>query len=99
MTAHKMLSCLYRGMILSACLCRPEYWFWDSITLWQTLFLVVAQVFTTAKGNVIQLISMLVILVVGHAAVLHLRPLGAPQSQAAQVRTYGDLLGLATVLL
>lgn len=80
----------------SVCLCRPEYWFWDSITLWQAFFLVLAQVFaaTSCKGTLIQLTSMLVILVVGHTIV---RPLGAPQSQAAQVPTcYDLLLGLAT---
>ena len=65
--------------------CRPKFWFWDSVVLWQTLGLAAAQVLARSLGAYFQLSIMLMILVVGLATLTHLRPFRADWSQVMQV--------------
>ncbi len=65
--------------------CRPEFWFWDSVVLVQTLALATAQVFATALNTYFQLTVMLMILMVGGTALPHFQPFESSQSQRVQV--------------
>lgn len=81
------LSCLLLASDAVIAKCRAPYWFWDSVVLWQTLALTVAQVLATSLDAYFQLTIMLMILVVGLAMLAHLRPFRARQSQTIQVCT------------
>ncbi len=64
---------------------RPEFWYWDSVVLVQTLALATAQVFATALNTYFQLTVMLMILVVGSVALPHFHPFESSLSQRVQV--------------
>ncbi|DBA86799.1 TPA: hypothetical protein ACH3X2_005382 [Trebouxia sp. C0005] len=70
---------------------KPDFWYWDSVVLVQTLALATAQVFATALNSYFQLTVMLMILMVGGVALPHFQPFKSSQSQRVQV------LGLFTV--
>ncbi|DBB05192.1 TPA: hypothetical protein ACH3X3_010435 [Trebouxia sp. C0006] len=71
---------------------KPEFWYWDSVVLVQTLALATAQVSATALNTYFQLTVMLMILVVGSVALPHFHPFESSLSQRVQV------LGLFTVV-
>lgn len=60
--------------------CSLDYWFWDSIVLWQTFFVALALVFATSLSSIFQLSIMLTILIAGFAA-LALLPLSGPSNK------------------
>ena len=65
---------------------RLLYWFWDSIVLWQTFFVALAQVLATTLVASFQLTIMLPILAACFAVHALLRPFEAEQSQHMQVQ-------------
>ena len=73
------------------CDCRPTLWFWNSVVLYTTLALAVAQVFATTLDAYYQVTVMLMVLLVGFALLAHLRPFVDPLAQRMQVCQQHDL--------
>ena len=65
--------------------CRPNFWYWESVVLVQTLGLAAAQVFATSLDAFFQLTIMVVILVVGGLALAHFHPFDQEGPQTIQV--------------
>ena len=74
------------------CFHRPNFWYWESVVLVQTLGLAAAQVFATSLDAFFQLTIMIVILVVGGFALAHFHPFGQEGPQTVQVRHSMQLL-------
>ena len=70
---------LYNGV------CRPSFWFWESVVLVQTLGLAAAQVFANSLNAFFQLLIMAIILVIGSLALAHFQPFQQKGSQTVQV--------------
>ncbi len=75
----------YSGCHIWCLLCRPRFWFWESVILTQTLGLAAAQVFATALDAFFQLTIMLVILMISLILLTHYRPFEEKAAQITQV--------------
>lgn len=64
---------------------RPNFWYWESVVLAQTLGLAAAQVFASALDAFFQLTIMIVILIVGSLALAYLHPFDQEGPQTVQV--------------
>ena len=67
------------------CFHRPNFWYWESVVLVQTLGLAAAQVFATSLDAFFQLTIMIVILMVGSLALAHFHPFDQEGPQTIQV--------------
>ena len=73
-----------RGVCCDDC-CRKTFWFWDSVTLFQTFGIAAAQVFANPLGPYFQLIIMLVVLMISVTGLAHCCPFEEALAQSTQV--------------
>ncbi len=78
---------------------RAPFWWWNTLVLYQTLFLAVAQVFAEALDSFFQLAIMSMILVAGLGILLYLQPLHDSLLQNMQVGKAKELCIHHTIVI
>ena len=74
----------HNAVHICACVCRPEFWFWESVTIWLTL---IVGIYQGAAATALPLTTFLVYSVMGFSALVYVKPMVTLQSQVAQVHS------------